>query len=111
MKILLSWMAFHEDFRAKENGEGQEVNPNGPNFAFHRDFFSHDRHIVLFTNETIEVRASRLVNALRIGYPGRQIEALNMGVQDPINAKEIMTQVMGLLAEHKDDEIEAYISK
>jgi len=110
MKILLSWLAFHEDFRSKEEGEGLEVNPNGPNFAFHRDFYTHDLHIVLYTNETIEVRASRLVNALRIVHPGRKIDTLNMGVQDPINAKEIMTQLMGLLADYKDDEIEAYIS-
>jgi transcriptional regulator with PAS, ATPase and Fis domain len=33
-----------------------------------------------------------------------------MGIDDPINAKEIMTKVMGLLADYKDDEIEAYIS-
>jgi transcriptional regulator with PAS, ATPase and Fis domain len=110
MKILISWLAFHEDFRKKEDEDGLEVNPNGPNCAFHSSFFAHDRHILLYSNEVIEARAKRLVSSLRIAYPGRIIDALNMGIVDPINVKEIMSQVMGLLAEYKDDEIEAYIS-
>lgn len=110
MKILISWMAFREDFRDKENGEGLEVNPNGPNVAFHKTFFSHDKHIILHTGQSTETRVNHLVNDLLNQYEGREIEAVCLGIDDPINVKEIMTKVTGLLVEYKNDVLEAYIS-
>jgi transcriptional regulator with PAS, ATPase and Fis domain len=110
MKILISWLAYHEDFKTKENSVGLEANTNGPNSAFHRNFFSHEKHILLHSGASTETRAEYLVNSLRLEHKDRQIEVVNMGIDDPINVKEIMTKVTGLLAEHKDDEVEAYIS-
>ena len=110
MKLLVSWLAFHEDFKMKENGEGLAVNPAGPTVAFHKDFYQHDKHIVLHSGGVTDTRVNHLVNYLIHQHGDRVIEAVDMGIDDPINAKDILTKVMGLLADYKDDEIEAYIS-
>ena len=59
MKILISWLAFNNDFL-----DG-EVYDDGPTYSFHQRFFNHDEHIILSSANSDDTRLQLLVNKLK----------------------------------------------
>ena len=110
MKILISWIAYHEDFIFDQQENRIILNTKGPNSAFHKNFYNHDKHLILHSGGMTETRVNFLANHLKTTYKNRSIDVINMNIDDPINVKEIMAKVTILLAEFKNEEIEAYIS-
>lgn len=106
-KILISWMAFENDFLKGD----PPVNPNGPTASVHKYFYNYDKHILLSTSSEVneDTRLGFLVNFLRKNY-SHQIEERFMNVTDVINLSEIQGKIDKLLLEHRKDEVEIFIS-
>jgi transcriptional regulator with PAS, ATPase and Fis domain len=106
MKTLVSWYAYQNDF------DKGEVLEEGPTMSFHRYFYKYDRHILLTqAAEGVEdIRALKLLSALRVKYPERQIECWYLDIRDVIDAREIKSKVEAALATIKNDELTFYIS-
>jgi transcriptional regulator with PAS, ATPase and Fis domain len=106
MKILISWIAFNNDF--KDN----EVVLEGPTFNYHRYNYSYDKHIILSTAAESNLMAEKLVNALLIEFPDRkdQIEIKYMDIKDVIDINLIKTKVEKVLLDLSDNEIDIFFS-
>ncbi len=104
MKILLSWIAYNNDF---ENGS---VNPKGPTASYHQYYFKQDKHILLSGSKRDDVRCELMFNFLKNKYPDRLVEIKYMDVSDPINHQEIQAKINPLLASLKEEEIDVFIS-
>lgn len=114
MKILISWIAAVHDFlRNPETRQIIGVNENGPTFNFHKDFFDHDRHVILSSEkgDKPNMYNEKLRTELSKKYAGRHIEIQYLDVADVINIPQIKSKVEGLLMrEYKDDEISIFFS-
>ena len=112
MKILISWVAMMHDFIKEVNEQGNKINYDGPTFNFHRDFFKHEKHIVLVSaKDEKEPKISLLLSELRKAYPGREIEPHYIDVLDVIDMAEIKSKVESLLLrDFKDEEIDIFFS-
>lgn len=114
MKILISWVATMHDFsRNPETRQIIGVNENGPTFNFHKDFFNHDRHVILSSQKGIEpdIYIEQLRTELSKRYPDRSIETQYLDVTDVIDIQQIKSKVEGLLMRvYKDDEISIFFS-
>lgn len=114
MKTLISWIATMHDFsRNPSTKQINGINENGPTFNFHKDFFNHDRHIILSSEkgDNPDPYIERLRTVLAGRYPDRTIETRYLDVADVIDIPQIKTKVEGLLLrECKDDEINIFFS-
>lgn len=114
MKILISWIATMHDFtRNPETRQISGINENGPTFNFHKDFFDHDKHVILSSEkgDKPDPYIEKLRTALGKKYPERTIENQYLDVTDVINIPLIKSKVEGLLMrEYKDDEINIFFS-
>ncbi len=104
MKILLSWIAYNNDF---ENGA---VTEKGPTASYHQYYFKQDKHIILSASKRDDVRSELMLNFLKNKYPQRLVEIKYMDVSDPINHQEIQAKINPLLASLKEEEIDIFIS-
>jgi transcriptional regulator with PAS, ATPase and Fis domain len=106
-KILISWMAFENDF---VKGKAV-VNLDGPNCSVHRFFFDYDYHVLLTASSVAEndTKYQFLVAQLRGAY-GHNIEERAMSIIDIIDIEEISAKVNALLLSYKNDEIDIFIS-
>ena len=104
MKTLISWIAHNNDF---ENGKVLET---GPTANFHRYFYKSERHIILSASSGEDTRSELLINYLGRTYPDRIFELRYMGIQDPIDHREIQGKVNPFLIELKEDSIDVFIS-
>lgn len=114
MKILISWIATMHDFtRNPETRQISGINENGPTFNFHKDFFDHDKHVILSSEkgDKPDPYIEKLRTVLGKKYPERTIENQYLDVTDVINIPLIKSKVEGLLMrEYKDDEINIFFS-
>jgi len=106
MKILVSWLAKQNDFK-----DGR-VNEDGPTANFYKNFFAHERHLILSQATDDDPLVEHLVTKLKSLYPEHQdkIEARYMAVDDVIDIMQIKTKVEALLLEFRDDEIDIFYS-
>lgn len=106
-KILISWMAFENDFLEDK----ATPNPNGPNASIHKSFFDYNYHLLLSSSSGIEEdkRLLRLVNYLKTTFD-HDIRPLYMNIEDVIGLKEIILKTNNLLLENRKHEIEIFIS-
>lgn len=104
MKILISWLAFNNDFK-----DGS-VSEEGPTSNFHEHFFDHDKHIILYASKEQDVRAELLRTFITSKYAKRPIETMELTVKDVINVHEIQTKVNELLISLKEHELDIFIS-
>ncbi len=105
MKLLISWMAFNNDF---ENGQAVK---KGPTYKYHEHFYSHDKHILLYASEKEETRMTHLTNLLHRSFKDHPVDRLCLNIADPINVNEIKTKVEAqLLKLSKGNEIDVFIS-
>ncbi|ASV78487.1 sigma-54 dependent transcriptional regulator [Elizabethkingia anophelis] len=114
MKTLISWIATMHDFsRNPETKQVNGVNESGPTFNFHKDFYKHDRHVILSAEKGIEpdIYIEQLRTELNKKYPDRKIETQYLDITDVIDISQIKSKVEGLLIrEYKDDEINIFFS-
>ena len=114
MKTLVSWVATMHDFvRNPTTNQISAVNDNGPTCNFHRDFFNHERHIILSSEKGVEpdIYIEQLRTELEKKYHGRNIETQYMDITDVIDIPQIRSKVISLLIrECKDDEISIFFS-
>ena len=104
MKTLVSWVAYNNDFY-----EGK-VLENGPTANYHKFFFKQDQHLLLSSAKESDLRTELLVNFLKRTYPDRIIEPIYMGINDPIDHREIQSKVDQLLTSLKEDKIDVFIT-
>lgn len=107
MKLLISWIAYNNDFK-----EGQ-VNETGPTYNFHKYFYKeegYDTHIILAAKSSENQRITRLQNKIAHDFPKHAIEPKILKIDDPIDLKEIKTKVEPILLDHSDDNIDIFFS-
>jgi len=104
MKLLISWVAFNNDFK-----EG-EVSAEGPTYSFHQNYYQHDKHLILSSASEGDMRLELLLNTLRNDFKDHLIEEKYVGVKNVIDLKEIYGKVEDLLLSYPDDDITIFIS-
>src|SRR5699024_1034103 len=107
MKLLISWIAYNNDFK-----EGA-VNESGPTYNYHHYFFEdekYDKHILLAKESSENQRITRLTSKIEQDFPERSIEPKILKIEEPIDLKEIKTKVESILLQHSDDEIDIFFS-
>lgn len=105
MKILVSWLAFNNDF---ENGL---VKRNGPTFNYHKYYFEGiDKHIILSSAEELDNRAELLASELRKDFKERVIEVRYMAIKEIININMLKSKVEPFLLDLSDFEIDIFMS-
>lgn len=104
MNILISWIAVNNDFT-----DGS-VNKTGPTYTYHKQFYKEDKHIILSSAGTDDIRLELLVNALRIDFPHHKVEKKYVGINSVIDLKEIYGKVEDVLLTYPDDDITVFIS-
>ncbi len=107
MRILVSWLAYNNDF---DNGQ---VNTAGPTYNYHQYFFEqedYDQHLLLATESNENLPVIKLKNKLDADFPKHNIEAKIISIDDPIDLKEIKTKVEQVLLEYSDYEIDIFFS-
>lgn len=108
MRLLLSWLAYHNDFDL--NSE-EKVRNTGPTYQFHQHFFdNYDRHDLLSSNQDPDLRLDFLVNRLRLDFSNHNTQGVYLPIEDPINLREIMTRLETYLLSLEADEIDIFIS-
>ncbi|QQT52088.1 sigma-54-dependent Fis family transcriptional regulator [Sphingobacterium multivorum] len=113
MKILISWVATMHDFLKVDNDRGNKINYDGPTFNFHREFYSHDRHIVLCkgVNQDPDIKVELLRTELEKEFNDHKIEITYLDVNDVIDIYEIKGKVESLLIRnYREDDIDIFFS-
>ncbi|RFP66911.1 sigma-54-dependent Fis family transcriptional regulator [Hymenobacter lapidiphilus] len=112
-RILVSWIARNNDFLKNEQGGFGAINPAGPNVDFHRRYFGPeklDQHILLYADARQENFAEHLVAYLRKEYPGRNIEAQLLALDNVIDLAEVKTKVETWLLAHREHNLALFFS-
>jgi transcriptional regulator with PAS, ATPase and Fis domain len=108
MKILISWVAFHNDF-LKEGGNVDKN--NSPNYLFHKHFYKdYDKHVILSAAKEDDIRINYLVTAIRNDFKNHKIEECYMNISDVIDLDEIKTKIESKLLEFSNEEIDIFFS-
>lgn len=111
MKILISWLAYENDFIKGEAGTSlPKVNTEGPTYHFHRYHWQHDKHIILSSAKKSDLRLEMLVNKLRTDFPNHNIEEKYMQINDVIDINEIRIKAESLLIDFNEHEIDVFFS-
>ena len=55
MKILISWLAYNNDFSKDGNVETE----NSPNYNMHKSFWEYDRHLILSSSSKDDLRLEK----------------------------------------------------
>lgn len=104
MKILISWIAFNNDFK-----EGK-VDTLGPTYTYHKHFYKQDKHIILSSASSDDTRLHLLLNVLKTDFPDHLVEECYMGIKNVIDLKEIYGKIEDLLLTYREDEVTVFIS-
>jgi transcriptional regulator with PAS, ATPase and Fis domain len=108
MKILISWVAFNNDFI---KGSGNVDKDNSPNYLFHKYFFQdYDKHIILSAAKEDDIRINFLVAAIRNDFKNHNIEECYLNISDVIDLDEIKTKIESKLLEFSNEEIDIFFS-
>ena len=104
MKLLISWLAFNNDFK-----DGK-VDKTGPTYSYHKQFYKQDKHIILSAANSGDTRLELLINTLKRDFPEHTIEEKYMDIKTIIDLKEIYGKIEDLLLSYPDDDITVFIS-
>ena len=104
MKIVISWLAYNNDFH-----EGK-VNTGGPTYQFHQNFFQHDRHILLSSTKADDTRLESLLNQIQRDFRDHLVEGKYMDVANVIDLEDILYKVKKLLQEYSEHQIDIFFS-
>ncbi|WP_210487283.1 sigma 54-interacting transcriptional regulator [Rufibacter aurantiacus] len=112
-KLLISWIAYNNDFLKTPEGAYIDVNSDGPHYQFHQHFFKeggYDKHILLYASPKQEGFAERLAIKLRGVFKGHSVEHELLQVQDIISLEEVKTKSEGFLLKHAHDQLDIFFS-
>lgn len=104
MRVLVSWMAFNNDF---ESGKALK---EGPTYKFHEHFFKHDQHIILYAAAKDETRAAHLQNLITRNFKDREVILECLNVSDIIDVNEIKTKIESFLLKQAKHDVDIFIS-
>jgi transcriptional regulator with PAS, ATPase and Fis domain len=104
MKLLISWLAFNNDFK-----DGH-IDKTGPTYTFHKLFYKQDKHILLSAANSDDTRLALLLNVLKRDFPEHNFEEKYMGLKSVIDLKEIYGKIEDLLLSYPEDDITLFIS-
>jgi transcriptional regulator with PAS, ATPase and Fis domain len=108
MKILISWIAFNNDFLQEGGGVDKT---NSPNYLFHKYFYcNYDKHIILSASKVDDTKINFLITAIRNDFKNHITEECYMDINDVIDLYEIKTKVETKLLEFSNDEIDIFFS-
>jgi DNA-binding NtrC family response regulator len=111
--LLVSWIAYNNDFLRNEKGGFGGVNPDGPNADFHQHYFEVEglqKHTLLYADARQENHAEHLANYLRRQHPGREISTELLPLSDVIDLSEVKTKVETWLLTHREHELALFFS-
>ena len=112
-RLLVSWIAYNNDFLRNEKGGFEGVNPEGPNADFHQRYFEAEglqQHILLYADARQENHAEHLAAYLRRQHPDRIIEIELLALDDIIDLAEVKTKVETWLLNHLEHELALFFS-
>lgn len=107
MKILISWIAYNNDFNAGE------INESGPTYNFHNHFYeeeNYDKHLLLAAESSENLRITQLQNKLDREFPNHQVEPKIIKINDPIDLREVKTKVEPILLDLSEHQIDIFFS-
>lgn len=105
MKILISWVAFNNDF---DNGQ---VKMDGPTINYHRHYYNGlEKHIILSSSSGNDTKAEFLAASIRNEFKDRLVEIKYMGIEDIVNINLIREKVEPFLLSFTDDELDIFMS-
>lgn len=115
-KILISWLAYNNDFtwiyRGTPKEQKEHVKENGPTFNVHRYFGKeYEKHILLSNSDKPEdVKFfNLLVSEIKQEFK-HKIDPRIVLIKDPIDISEIFSKVSELLLEFKNTEVEIFVN-
>lgn len=107
MKILISWLAFNNDF-LKVGGVDKV---NSPNYQFHKNFYdNYNKHIILSSAKDDDTKLNFLIASIRNDFQDHIVEECYMDIKDVIDLGEIKTKVESKLLEFSNDEVDIFFS-
>lgn len=111
--LLVSWLAYGQDFIRGENNVFVGVDATGPTVQFHQHFFAaggYDAHVILYAEARQENLAERLLAEILRRHPGRRVQLELLPVQDIISLREVKSKVETWLLQRPADELTLYFS-
>lgn len=102
--ILISWLATRNDFK------DQGVNHEGPTTNFHKYFWNHHKHVLLYNSERYELQAEMLLNHLKHTFPDRQVELQKVEIHDVLDLQEVYAKTERLIMEYREEAIDIFFS-
>jgi transcriptional regulator with PAS, ATPase and Fis domain len=112
-KILIGWLAVNNDFIKAHPDKGIQagVNTEGPNYQFHKHFFSgYSKHLMLYSGDKHAVKANLLRTQLSKDFPDHQVEIREISISNVIDLEEIKPKVETILLELLDKEVDIFFS-
>lgn len=105
MKLLISWIAYNNDFE-----QGKVDLENSPNYLMHNHFYNYDKHYILCAAVEDDTRLQVLLNRLRLDFPEHPVEGVYMGIKDVINLPEIKEKIEAFLFKQAEHEMDLFFS-
>ncbi len=105
MKILISWVAYNNDFV-----KGQVDQENSPNYLIHKHYYNYDKHFILCSAKKDDTRLQVLQNQLQLDFPDHQTEGAYMDIEDVISLPEIKEKVEAFLHKQAGHTIDIFFS-
>lgn len=112
-KLLLSWIAYNNDYLKTPDEKFQAVSEQGPHCQFYLHFYDsgqYDKHLLLYASPKQELWAEHLANRLRRIKPKAVIEIKLLDIKRVISLDEIKPKVEALLLEHREHEMDIFFS-
>lgn len=104
-KILISWIAYNNDFI------NHEAKKEGPNYQFHQYFYKdYDKHILLYSSTEQDILTGRLRTLIYKDFPKHVIEEKLIELSDVIDLDEVKSKIEKLLLDYPDDELDLFFS-
>jgi DNA-binding NtrC family response regulator len=113
MKLLISWVAYNNDFQRENKSLPSDESPN---YLFHKHHWennvneSYSKHIILFSNKAEENRMEFLLSKIKKDFPKHNVELKLLAINDVINLQEIKSKVESFLLEQRRNTIDIFIS-
>ncbi len=112
-KLLLSWIAFNNDFERNDSGGFKSVSENGPHVQFYQHFYQnrgYAKHILLYANPTQENYAEFLATELRRRFSETNVTPQLLQLNDVICLEEVKSRTESLLLGLSEHEVDIFFS-
>lgn len=93
--LLVSWLAYSQDFIRGENNTFVGVDAAGLTVQLHQHFFAaggYDAHVILYAEARQENLAERRLAEILRRHPGRRVRLEPLPVQNIISPREVKSK-------------------